>query len=888
MSDTKPKTVLRSSYRVPDFLIDTVDLAFDLHEDRTHVEARLGVRRRADASDEDAPLVLVGEGLELCEIEIDGRRLGESEYRVEEDRLVISSPPAHFELRTRVTIHPESNTQLSGLYKSSGNFCTQCEAMGFRRITYFLDRPDIMARYSVSIEADRERYPVLLSNGNRIDTTQLEGGRHRVRWEDPFPKPSYLFALVAGDLRDHSGEFTTMSGRLVRLEIWVEPQNVDRCEHALRSLQRAMKWDEERFGREYDLDIYMIVAVGDFKMGAMENKGLNVFNSKYVLALPETATDDDYEGIESVIAHEYFHNWTGNRVTCRDWFQLTLKEGLTVYRDQRFSEDMVSEPVCRIAEIKGLRGRQFPEDEGPMAHPIRPDSYISMDNFYTATVYDKGAEVIRMYATLLGEDGFRKGMDLYFDRHDGQAVTCDDFRASMADASGRDLSQFERWYLQAGTPRLRAAGGYDPEARRYALTLSQDYPETAFEIMGAADRKPLHLPVAVGLLGSDGRSLPLRLSGDAADAASPTTRVLELKEAEQEFVFEGVDAEPVPSVLRGFSAPVRFEMDRSRESLAFLMAHDDDAVNRWDAGQQLALELLVETVEELERGGTPQLDPGFADAWGRLLTDEGLDGSLRALAMTLPGEGVIAQELDVIEPDAIHAAREFLGKALAATHVDALWTAYHALSPTGPYVHERASIDRRRLRGVVLRSLVWAGDEEAIEVAWSQYENADNMTDAQVAFVVLADQDHARRDDVIEAFYDRWREDPLVLDKWFAIQAGSSRRDTLERVRALAEHSDFNLGNPNRVRSLVGAFCAGNQVRFHESSGGGYVFLADYVLALNDSNPQVASRMVSIFNDWRRYDSDRQMSMQTQLERIASSDSLSKDVYEIVNRALSR
>jgi aminopeptidase N len=888
MSDAKPKTVLRSAYRVPDYLIDTVDLEFDLHEDGTHVEARLGIRRRADASDEAAPLVLVGEDLELSEIEIDGRPLDTSEYRIEEDQLVISAPPGQFELRTRVTIHPESNTRLSGLYKSSGNFCTQCEAMGFRRITYFLDRPDIMARYSVSIAADRERYPVLLSNGNRIEAEELDGGRHRVRWEDPFPKPSYLFALVAGDLRDHSGKFTTMSGREVRLEIWVEPQNVDRCEHALRSLQRAMKWDEERFGREYDLDIYMIVAVGDFNMGAMENKGLNVFNSKYVLALPETATDDDYEGIESVIAHEYFHNWTGNRVTCRDWFQLTLKEGLTVYRDQRFSEDMVSEPVCRIAEIKGLRARQFPEDEGPMAHPIRPDSYISMDNFYTATVYDKGAEVIRMYATLLGEEGFRKGMDLYFDRHDGQAVTCDDFRASMADASGRDLAQFERWYLQAGTPRLRAAGRYDSEGRRYLLTLSQDYPETAFEIMGAEQRKPLHLPVAVGLLGSDGASLPLRLSDEPVGPPGATTRVLELMEAEQEFVFEGIDAEPVPSILRGFSAPVKFEMDRSRESLTFLMAHDDDAVNRWDAGQTLALELLVEIVEELKRGGTPELDPGFAEAWGRLLVDESLDGSLRALAMTLPGESVIAQELDVIEPDLIHAAREFVGQTLAATHVETLRARYQALSPTGPYRHERASIDRRRLRGAILRFLVWAGSEESIELAWSQYENADNMTDAQVAFLVLADQDHARRDDVTRAFYDRWREDPLVLDKWFAIQAGSSRADTLNRVRELAEHRDFNLANPNRVRSLVGAFCSGNQVRFHGSSGEGYVFLADYVLALNDSNPQVASRLVSIFNDWRRYDTERQISMQAQLERIASSGSLSKDVYEIVNRALSR
>jgi len=888
MSESKPKTVLRSAYRVPDYLIDSVDLDFDLHEDESFVDARLDVRRRADAPDVEVPLELVGDALELLEIEIDGRALASSEYRVEEGTLVIPSPPGRFVLRTRVRIHPESNTQLSGLYKSSGNFCTQCEAMGFRRITYFLDRPDVMARYRVSIEADRERYPVLLSNGNRIETEDRGGGRHRVRWEDPFPKPSYLFALVAGDLRAHEGEFVTMSGRKVKLEIWVEPQNIDRCVHARRSLERAMKWDEEKFGLEYDLDIYMIVAVGDFNMGAMENKGLNVFNSKYVLALPETATDDDYEGIESVIAHEYFHNWTGNRVTCRDWFQLTLKEGLTVYRDQRFSQDMVSEPVCRIADIKGLRARQFPEDEGPMAHPIRPDSYISMDNFYTATVYEKGAEVIRMYASLLGQDGFRKGMDLYFDRHDGQAVTCDDFRFAMADASGRDLEQFERWYAQAGTPRLRAEGKFDAAKRRYSLTLSQDYPETAFEIVDADDRKPLHMPVSVGLLGRDGRSLPLRLEGEAPGSDAGTTRVLELTEARMRFVFEDIDEEPVPSILRGFSAPVRFEMDRSREALTFLMAHDDDPVNRWDAGQQLAQQLLLETVEAIQSGASPSLDRAFSEAWGRLLGDESLDGSLRALALTLPAESVIAQEMDVIDPDAIHAAREFMGRALALDHEDELWSTYRALAPSGPYRHESEAIDRRRLRNAALRYLVWAGGDEAIEAAWIQYEAADNMTDAQAAFLVLSDLEHPRRDDVIRAFYDRWRGDPLVLDKWFAIQAGSSRPDTLGHVEGLAQHADFMLGNPNRVRSLVGAFCAGNQVRFHDASGRGYVFLSKMVLTLDATNPQLASRMVSIFNDWRRYDSDRQALIQAQLEQIASSGSLSKDVYEIVNRALSR
>jgi aminopeptidase N len=888
MSGEKPKTVLRSAYRVPDYLIDAVSLAFQLGEDETRVEARLQIHRRADAPLEQIPLVLDGESLELREIEIDGRVLADSEYRVDSETLTIDAPPARFELRTVVAIHPESNTQLSGLYQSSGNFCTQCEAMGFRRITYFLDRPDIMTRFSVSIEADRERYPVLLSNGNRVSSEELEGGRHRVCWEDPFPKPSYLFALVAGNLSCHAGQFTTMSGREVRLEIWVEPQNLERCEHAVRSLQRAMRWDEERFGREYDLDIYMIVAVNDFNMGAMENKGLNIFNSKYVLAIPETATDDDYEGIESVIAHEYFHNWTGNRVTCRDWFQLTLKEGLTVYRDQRFSEDMTSQPVNRIASVKMLRARQFPEDEGPMAHPIRPDSYISMDNFYTATVYEKGAEVIRMYETLLGEAGFRKGMDLYFDRHDGQAVTCDDFRAAMSDANGRDLEQFERWYLQAGTPRLRAEGEWDAETRRYTLKLQQDYPETAFEIVGAADRKPLQIPVSIGLLGADGEAMPIRLAGEGDATVSAETRVLELREASQEFVFEGVDQAPVPSILRGFSAPVRLEVSRDRASLAFSMSHDGDAFNRWDAGQQLALEVLVDLTGAAAEGQALEVDPSFVDAWGRVLTNEELDGSLRALALGLPAESVIAQELAVIEPDAIHQAREAVGEALGRAQSVALWETYRALAPRGAYRHEQAEIDRRRLRNTTLRMLVWTGEEEAIEAAWTQFQDADNMTDAQAAFVVLADRDHARRDQIVEAFYERWRGDPLVVDKWFAIQAGSARSDTLARVKELAEHPDFNPANPNRVRSLVGAFCSGNQVRFHAPTGEGYEFLADWVLSLNESNPQVASRMASIFNDWRRYDEDRQGQMQAQLERIASNSSLSKDVYEIVNRALSR
>ncbi len=893
MGEAKPKSILRSAYRPPDYAIDTVDLAFSLGETETLVDARLAVRCLGAAGREVPPLILDGEDLELLEVSLDGRPLAPREYQLDEAGLSIFGLPERCELRTRVRIHPETNTRLSGLYKSSGNFCTQCEAMGFRRITYFLDRPDVMARYSVTIEADAARYPVLLSNGNRIAEEALPGGRHRVRWQDPFPKPSYLFALVAGDLRCHAGEFVTRSGRRVRLEIWVEPQNIDRCEHALRSLQRSMQWDEQRFGREYDLDVYMIVAVNDFNMGAMENKGLNVFNSKFVLARPETATDDDYEGIETVIAHEYFHNWTGNRVTCRDWFQLTLKEGLTVYRDQRFSEDVRSAAVERIDGVKQLRARQFSEDEGPMAHPIRPESYISMDNFYTATVYDKGAEVIRMMATLVGEEGFRRGMDLYFERHDGQAVTCDDFRAAIADANGRDLAQFERWYLQAGTPRLSARGEYDAAARRYTLHLAQDYPPTAFEIAGAAQRRPLHLPVAVGLLGADGRGLPLRLAGEQPSPTASTTRVLELREATGAFVFEDVPEPPVPSVLRGFSAPVRLEMDRSPAELAFLMAHDEDAFNRWDAGEKLALSLLVEAVAAPQSIGQSAGAAQYAEAWGRVLGDETLDGSLRALAITLPSEKVIAQELAVIDPDAIHDARERLGQRLAAAHAGRLWSLYAALAPSGPYRHERSQIDRRRLRNAVLRALAYLGtraaDAEAVvEAAFAQYRAADNMSDAQGALFVLADFDHPRRDEAFAHFHARFRQDPLVVDKWFTIQATSARPDALEHVRALARHPDFTFGNPNRVRALVGAFSQANAVRFHDASGGGYAFLADAVLELDGRNPQLASRLVSAFNDWRRYDEARQQKMQVALERIARQSALSKDVYEIVSRALSR
>jgi aminopeptidase N len=880
MRPEKPKVIHRSDYRPPDYLIDAVDLHFDLDDELTVVAATLSVRRNPLLRGDAPPLVLDGEELELHSLRLDGRALPPSRYHVEADRLTVTAVPERFELETVVAIHPRRNTALSGLYRSGSCLCTQCEAEGFRRITWFVDRPDVMARFAATIVAPRERYPVLLSNGNRVGSGELEGGYHWARWQDPFPKPAYLFALVAGDLRCRAGEFVTASGRPVRLEIWVEPAEEERCEHALRSLRNAMAWDELAFGREYDLDTYMIVAVHDFNMGAMENKGLNVFNSRFVLAAPETATDDDYEHIEGVIGHEYFHNWTGNRITCRDWFQLTLKEGLTVFRDQLFSADMTSGAVKRIHDVRALRTTQFPEDAGPMAHPIRPESYISIDNFYTPTVYEKGAEVVRMYRTLLGADGFRRGMDLYFARHDGRAVTCDDFRAAMADANDLDLEQFGRWYSQAGTPLLEAEGRHDSVSQTWRLRLRQGVPGRE------EDFQPLHVPVAVGLLGPEGADLPLRLVGEPPGAGpAPTTRVLELREREQEFSFADVAQPPVASLLRGFSAPVRLRMRRGREELAFLMAHDSDPFNRWDAGQALAQELLLE-LAACAAGGQPLvLDPLLVEAFGRVLGDAHLDGSFRSLAISLPAENVLAQEMEIVDPDALHAAREFAIAELARAHRDALLEIYHS-HQAARYSKDKAAVDRRRLKNAALRYLTALGTSDVLGLAAEQLQRADNMTDAQAALALLAEHPGPRREEALAGFYQRWRADPLVVDKWFSVQALSGAPDTPERVTALARHPDFTLANPNRVRALVGAFGSGNQVRFHAPDGSGYALVADHVLALDARNPQLAARMVSPFNQWRRFDAARRALMRAQLQRIADRPELSADVGEIVGRAL--
>ena len=869
--------VQRLDYRPPDYGIESVELRFELGEDASEVEAKMAISRTATAEGAP-PLVLDGTNMELLWVKVDGAQLSADAFAVDDESLTLSSVPQSFTLETRVRIKPQENLTLSGLYRTSGNFCTQCEAHGFRRITYFLDRPDVMATYRTTIVADPTRYPVMLGNGNKVDGGTLDDGRAWVTWVDPFPKPSYLFALVAGNLKCHAGTFTTASGREVALEIWVEPQNIDRCEHALESLKQSMQWDEETYGLEYDLDIYMIVAVNDFNMGAMENKGLNVFNSKYVLARPDTATDQDYESIQGVIGHEYFHNWTGNRVTCRDWFQLTLKEGLTVYRDQRFTADMTSAAVKRIKDVAGLRVRQFLEDAGPMAHPVRPESYVSMDNFYTATVYQKGAEVVRMYETLLGRDGFRKGMDLYFERHDGQAVTCDDFRAAMADANGADLEQFGRWYQTPGTPVVTAEESWVADVGRYTLTLTQELSDRAHMIPDV--QRELHIPVTVGLLGQDGQELPLQLEGHGKVRGS--TAVLELTRACQSFVFSGLKERPVASVLRGFSAPVKLVLHRDRAELAFLMGHDTDSFSRWDAGQELSRLLLL----EMAQTGGRELDPVFVEAWGKVLADPELDGSLKALALALPSEIKLAQDMQVIDVDALHEARQAARRQLAAAHKAALEATYDRLNDGKPYANDATSIANRRLKNACLAYLSTLDEPAQTARVAAQFQAADNMTDAQSALAMLTCLDVPERKQALADFYARWKDDPLVLDKWFSLQATSTLPGTLAEVEALREHEAFSLKNPNRARALLGAFAMANQVRFHAADGGGYRLLADSVIALDGMNPQVASRLVRSFNEYRRFDAGRQALQLEQLERIAAHPGLSKDTGEIVNRAL--
>lgn len=884
MKDAVPTAVHLHDYAPPAWALESVNLCFVLDPRATRVRSRLRLRR---IESKPVPLVLDGEGmgdqpLELTMLLVDGKPVDADAWHQDARSLTLHAPPPAFELEIETRIDPLANTALSGLYVSGGNFCTQCEAEGFRRISYFLDRPDVLAVYTVRIEADQASYPVLLSNGNPVDAGELPGGRHFAVWHDPFPKPSYLFALVAGDLACHRDRFITMSGREVELRIHVRAHDLDRCDHAMRSLKAAMAWDERVWGREYDLDVFMIVAVDDFNMGAMENKGLNIFNSRYVLARPETATDDDFVNIESIIAHEYFHNWSGNRVTCRDWFQLSLKEGLTVFRDQEFTADQSLAAVKRIQDVQRLRSLQFPEDGGPMAHPVRPTSYLEINNFYTMTVYEKGAELVRMIQTRLGAQAFRRGMDLYFERHDGRAVTIEDFLRAMEDASGHDLGSFRIWYDQAGTPVLEVEGRHDPATRRYHLSLRQHCPPTP----GQMEKRPLPIPLRLALLDAHGAELPLRLVTESG--ASGHERVFDISQAVQELVFEDIGVAPVPSLLRGFSAPVILHYPYRRDELAFLMSHDGDPFNRWEAGQRYAVLVLLDLVNDVQAGRKPSVDAEFIRGFARVLDDPRLDEGLVADALNLPSEVYLGEQMAVIDVDAVHQARQFLRAELGRALGDAFRLAHDRLE-TSPSDLDARSMARRKLRNQCLSYLCAAGGAEAEALAEQRYLGAGNMTDAIAALRALTESGAgpaAAR--CLAHFEARWHDDPLVLDKWFSLQAMSPAPGALTRVQALMRHPVFSLSNPNRVRAVLGSFANGNPVHFHARDGSAYRFIADQVLELDAINPQIAARLAGSLSRWKRYDAGRQASMQECLCRIETRPGLSRDVLEIVSRSLYR
>ena len=874
-----PKETFLADYLVPDYLVDNVALYFDLGRAETTVRSVLSMRRNPLGQGGDC--VLDGEKLTLKSIKIDGRELQGNEYLRTDKALLISKVPEQFDLEIEVLIHPDKNTALEGLYHSGRLLCTQCEAEGFRRITYYPDRPDIMAVFTVSIEAEKADWPIMLSNGNLEQKGQLENGRHWVSWHDPHPKPSYLFALVAGDLHIQKDSFVTTSGRKVALEIYVDVENSHKCDHALMSLKQAMKWDEERYGREYDLDIFMIVAVNDFNMGAMENKGLNIFNSACVLASPETATDRDYYRIQSIVGHEYFHNWSGNRVTCRDWFQLSLKEGFTVLRDQQFSADMNSAAVQRIEDVNQLRSMQFSEDAGPMSHPVRPASFIEISNFYTVTIYEKGAEVVGMIKTIVGDIGFRKGTDLYFDRHDGQAVTTDDFVKAIEDANRVDLTQFKRWYSQAGTPQLNIATEYDSTVQRYTLTINQHCVATP----GQRHKEAFHIPVALGLLDKKGNIIQLQLDGEAASNVSET-RILSVKESKQQFVFINVPSEPVLSFLRGFSAPVKVNLPRTNKELTFLMANDSDSFCQWDAGQQLLINVLLQLAEKTSKGSALSLPTELVEQFGKLLKRGLSSPALAAKMLELPSENYLAGQKKPADVDAIHIARSYMKRELALSLKEDFSILYTALNTTDKYQFDAAEMAKRSLKNICLDYLVSTGDPMQAQRCLKQMKQSDNMTDTMSGLAVLVEHQGPEREHALRAFYEQWKGDRQVVDKWLAVQAQSSLKDTLLRVKSLMSHPAFNITNPNNVRSLIGQFCRNNAVNFHAIDGSGYQFLVEQILILDKLNPQIASRQMGAFNSWQQYDKKRQGMMRAALEKIAKQTDLSADVYEIVTKYL--
>jgi aminopeptidase N len=886
-ADSETGTIMRTEqanpvrledYRPPDWLIETVELDVALHPTATRVRATLKLTPNPESK--PAPIVLDGDGLTLVSLKLDGSVMHPDQYVATPDSLTIAQPPAGTcYLQIETSVDPSANTKLMGLYRSSGTYCTQCEAEGFRRITYFADRPDVMAVYTTRIEAAKSEGAILLANGNLVESGDVPGtDRHFAVWHDPHPKPSYLFALVGGNLGCVADSFVTMSGRNVALRIYVEPGKEDRCGWAMDSLKRSMRWDEEVFGCEYDLDIFMIVAVADFNMGAMENKGLNIFNDKYVLASPDTATDLDFERIEAIIAHEYFHNWTGDRITCRDWFQLCLKEGLTVFRDQEFTSDQRSRAVKRITDVRTLRAQQFIEDAGPLAHPVRPSAYREINNFYTATVYEKGAEVVRMLKSLLGPGGFRAGMDLYFKRHDGQAATVDQFIRCFADANSVDLTQFMLWYSQAGTPEVVARGSYDAEAHSFKLEVAQAIPPTP----GQPVKMPMTIPLAVGLVGPGGRDMSLSLEG-----GRPVVRgVLPLTQAAQTFTFTEVAERPVLSFNRGFSAPVTVKSNIAGDDLKFLAAHDSDPFNRWQAVQTLAHALLADNVAAIGAARAPREDAGLMAALAAVLADQSLEPAFVALMLGMPSEADVARDIGrEIDPDAVFAARSALRALLGTRLGPALRETYRRMDDTGPYSPDAVSAGRRALKNAALDLLAAAG-ASGIALAARQYQQATNMTDRMAALATLSLHPVPARQAALDDFYRRHADDPLVTDKWFGLQAVIPEAGTLDRVKALMSHPAFSMSNPNRVRSLIGAFAQTNPTQFNRADGAGFEFLADVALELDSKNPQVAARLGTAFRSWRALEPVRRARAEAALRRIAAAQNLSRDLADIASRSL--
>ena len=876
MKESQPSAIFLKDYTVPPFLIDKTELTFELDEAVTIVTSRLHMRRNPASGKSTCPLVLDGgEEVKLVGVAMDDYPLPPEEYRISEDKLIITATADEFILTCETVIEPQNNTRLEGLYRSSSMFCTQCEAEGFRHITYYLDRPDVMSVFTTTIIADESRYPVLLSNGNQVERGKTDEGKTFVVWHDPFPKPAYLFALVAGNLAVKNDVFTTQSNRDVTLQIFTESHNIDKVDYAMEALKRSMRWDEEVYGREYDLDIFMIVAVDDFNMGAMENKGLNIFNSSCLLASPETTTDDSYLRVEAIVAHEYFHNWSGNRVTCRDWFQLSLKEGFTVFRDQTFSADMHSETVKRVEDVSFLKTAQFAEDAGPMAHPVRPASFIEIANFYTLTVYEKGAEIVRMIHTLLGAEKFRAGSDLYFERHDGQAVTCDDFLAAMEDASGVDLTQFKRWYSQAGTPIVTVTDTFDEETGTYRLTITQDTPPTPAQ----PTKLPLHIPVRVGLLDKQGQALSSELNGTTSEE-----HVLQLTDSEQVFEFSGLSACPVPSLLRGFSAPVKLRYDYSTSDLLLLMSADADGFNRWSAAQQLAVNELSILIKQAIDGQALALDSQLVEGFKILLGDSSLDPAMVALILSLPSQAYLSELANPIYPAAIKEARQYLKAQLANALQGDFERVYHEHNVQGAYQATAEDIAHRSLKNMALSYWVEAKEAGAQQAVFEQFQSSNNMTDQFSALSIAVTSQHDKASEMLAAFYDQWQTEPLVVNKWLMLSASQESDHALETVKGLMAHPAFDLKNPNKVRSVLGGF-GQNVAGFHKEDGSGYHFLADQIILLNKRNPQIASRLCTPLTRWKKLQPELSLKMKAELERIMSED-LSKDVYEVISKSL--